>query len=257
MSSAKSVVLVVAALAVLLFAVPSASAAGRAARRARLPRTATQARAGPRHAVRAQRRAGAPRPAPAAAEPQALDGRPAALPRDGAAEVLLAHLAERRDLRRPHPRAPATSRAPAAGPSARTSPTARAPLDAALDRPRVDEQPAAPREHPQRLLPLDRDRHRLGHPGRRRRRHLHHRLRPPLLQATAASPRPPRRGPTRGCPRSGRARPPRPLAGRRATARCPRTSSGSAPPIVRPPSKRSKTRGSMYEARQTAGVLPR
>ena len=28
-------------------------------------------------------------------------------------------------------------------------------------------------------------------------------------------------------------------------------------PIVRPPSKRSNTRGSMYEARATAGVLPR
>ena len=61
----------------------------------------------------------------------------------------------------------------------------------------------------------------------------------------------------RGCPRSGRARPPRPLAARPATARCPPQAPGSAPPIVSPPSKRSNTRGSMYDARQTAGVLPR
>ena len=35
------------------------------------------------------------------------------------------------------------------------------------------------------------------------------------------------------------------------------TSSGSTPAMVRPPAKRSNTRGSMYDARHTAGVLPR
>ena len=100
------------------------------------------------------------------------------------------------------------------------------PLDAALDRARVDEQPWAPGEHPERGVPLDRDRDRVRHAGPGRGRHLHHRFRTAGLGASATRPqrvpRPPRRGRTRGCPRSGRARPPRPLAERRAMERCPR-----------------------------------
>ena len=89
-------------------------------------RKGEQARPRPRHPLRAERRAGAPPPAPAAAEPQALEGRPAALSRDGAPQVLLAQLARAARASSTASAAPATSRAPAAGPSARTSPTAPA-----------------------------------------------------------------------------------------------------------------------------------
>ena len=173
-------------------------------------------------------------------------------------QVLLAQLAGRRELRRPHPphRLPLGRAQLVRGREHRLR--LRQPLEPSLDRQRLDEQPG------HRANILNRRSAQIGiglacgtPVGRGGATYTTDFGRALLVTRRPRARRPPPQGRTRGRSRSDRARPPRPRAARRATRAVSSTSSGSAPPMVRPPSKRSNTRGSMYEARQTAGVLPR
>ena len=181
----------------------------------------------------AERRARPPQPAAAAAQRRLSDAPRGATRARWPRRHFFSHDSlERGELPRPHPQHRLPARRAQLDRRREHRLRVRPALDAARDRARLDEQPRSPGEHPV-AAPSTRSasasRPALPRGGRAARP-----TRP--TSAAAASgppprhaaptrpqpvPRPPRGGRTRGCPRSGRARPPRPPAGRRAMGRCP------------------------------------
>ncbi len=115
------------------------------------------------------------RPQAAHAQQAPRQGRAPPRRRHGPPQLLLTRFAGRRHLRRPDPPGRVPDRGRAAGRSARTSPgRLRGNAAPGNDHADVDEQPRAPGEHPQPVLPRDRHRRGLrrargGRPASRRR----------------------------------------------------------------------------------------